>query len=710
MSPEFNFVKISGTSTPKNKKYLQDVIALWRSHSSRLGELPEEGKILAYLSKQKLIVAVSKAKKGVAYVMFREKEQAARILHVCVQKEYRNRGLARDLVERVIHDLSHLYELKVSCRRDYELNDFWSSLGFTAMSDRSGRNVSNHLITEWVLNYGKPNLLTLLHEQITNSKLCAVIDTNIFLDLTEENPDRNTEDSKVLASDSLYTDTEFLLASEIYNDINRISSNQERSRRREKIGLYKVIAPSREKVNKVRSQLRKYFPSTLTPQDNSDLMHLATAIANDCHCFITRDSELLKLDPKIYNQFGIPILRPSDFMIYIDELLQASKYQPSRLSNTSIQVNNIGPGEQEIITQQFLNFQCGERKSEFRKTLRECISDIGRFQCQVLTDTDINKIVAFYVIDRETPNELRIPILRLLESSSFKKSLSRHLAFRFVRTAVSENRYFIKISDPNISASVKEALLAERFILQNESYVKCAFPLLDEARKLPNKVDEMLHSLDRESSYSFCRDIISYLARSNSNKELNSIIEVEKTFHPIKILNADIPNYIIPIQPRWAEELIDEDLASLLILGANKELTLRREMIYYRASKPGIVSAPARILWYVSESKHGRQFPNTKSIKACSVLDEVIVDKAESIYMQFRRYGIYRREDVFGISRDGLEGEIMAIRFSDTQLANKPIPYSRILDILSPKKPPLIAPYKIPEEAFSEFYREGFLK
>src|SRR5208337_5573619 len=103
-----------------------------------------------------------------------------------------------------------------------------------------------------------------------------------------------------------------------------------------------------------------------------------------------------------------------------------------------------------------------------------------------------------------------------------------------------------------------------------------------------------------------------------------------------------VPTFIVPIKPKWASELFDEHLASQYLYGSKPELALNRENIYYRSKKQKIISSPGRIIWYVSKDS---TFTGTMSAKACSYIDQVIIDKPKELYRLFRRLGVYGWKD-----------------------------------------------------------------
>src|SRR5690606_24678519 len=119
---------------------------------------------------------------------------------------------------------------------------------------------------------------------------------------------------------------------------------------------------------------------------------------------------------------------------------------------------------------------------------------------------------------------------------------------------------------------------------------------------------------------------------------------LERHLSPLKINDFEIPTYVIPIKPVWAEQLFDDKSREKLPLFESEDkLLLNRENVYYRASSKGSLVAPARILWYVSQNATTKE---KGQIKAASYVDEIFIDDAKKLFKQFKDLGIYKWKDI----------------------------------------------------------------
>lgn len=340
--------------------YLEAVVALGRSNAKTLGQMPRGG-FIDHAAKRHIIVALSQDE-CVGYLMYRISYQRASIVHLCIDQAWRGNHIAKNLINELTQITRELHGIKLLCRRDYRLDSMWSSFGFIARTDKPGRSKDGKLLTIWHLDHEHPNLLTMLTKQEIGSKLCAVIDANVFYDLDADNINRQTEDSKALLADWLQSEVELCLTDEIDNEINRYEDELRRESLRRFAETFTRLTCNQAEFAKVSQTLRKHFPAQMTVSDASDFRHLARAIAANAQFFITRDGGILDKEGAIYDEFNILILRPSDLIIRLDELRREADYQPVRLAGTSIERQLLQAGQQKLLIESFLSHSTGENR------------------------------------------------------------------------------------------------------------------------------------------------------------------------------------------------------------------------------------------------------------------------------------------------------------------------------------------------------------
>jgi hypothetical protein len=129
----------------------------------------------------------------------------------------------------------------------------------------------------------------------------------------------------------------------------------------------------------------------------------------------------------------------------------------------------------------------------------------------------------------------------------------------------------------------------------------------------------------------------------------------------------------------------------------NEKLHLGIEGAYYCSAHNTHVTAPGRVLWYVSGK-------GSMSIKACSHLEERIVGTPKELYARFRHLGVYTWQHVLETVDGNIDHPLMAFRFSGTERFARPITLAELqrMDIPQPQNP-----RRITGEQFAAIYQLG---
>lgn len=195
MKPELPVVTLTAVD-------LSSVEALRRRNTETLGFLPK-GVLSHYLDSGGGLGLKTRDNRLVAYLLFAIHKNHIRIVHLCVADEARGTGCARALVDQLIivaenHDVS---VIKLNCRRDYPAHSMWPNLGFVPLDEKPAKTAGKSL-TMWYLVTKGQNERDLFHIAVSDWKVNAVIDAQIFFDLHESDDDQNII-SKGLQADFL---------------------------------------------------------------------------------------------------------------------------------------------------------------------------------------------------------------------------------------------------------------------------------------------------------------------------------------------------------------------------------------------------------------------------------------------------------------------------------------------------------------------------
>ncbi len=673
-------LQIKLITDPKSEAY-KNVIKLGDENSKTLGFLPYA--VFRKHSKQKQIIGCfDELNNLLGYLLYRVSYNRVTIVHLCVDKSKRNQNIALELVNHLKKHTKQYEGIRLSCRNDYKIDKVWQKFNFVPINEKPGRSKEKLPLTEWWFSHHQNNLLSLISEYELNNKIVAVIDMNVFIDIKEN----REKESLALKSDWLLNETVLYYTREIHNEINKNKNSYEKKINRNLLNHFSELPFKDENYfNNILDELKLNFTIN-NKTDESDLKHLAYSISGGADFFITRDDIILK-NQKYFKKFNLQITRPSEFIIQLDENLHSSKYQPQILAGTTIKSHRINVN---TIQDVYKFLRPYEKKTGFKRVINDCLSNPENHE--LLTIYKNSTPLGFIIIDETQDNELNIPMFRFL-NTKLKTTISKHVLYKTIFKSLKDNKNLIKITDSIVDNEIVKVLKSMRFRNVNDRWVKLNFKKVIKSDNINLIIPENYKNL-----VSGMKEI--------QNKQIHDLYSIERLLYPIKLIDLDIPCFIIPIKPNWAEYLFDDKSEQKLqLFEPQYELLLNRENIYYRAPKPKRITAPARILWYCSKNKTTKQ---KGAIIGTSYIDEVFIDNYKSIYKKFKNLGIYTFNQVKQTS--DINNEVMAFIFSDTELFLKNISIKKINDIfgtLENKKFMALSPLKISNQTYIEFYKLG---
>jgi predicted nucleic acid-binding protein/ribosomal protein S18 acetylase RimI-like enzyme len=685
----------------ENSIYLESVIELGDSNSGRLGHFPR-GAFHQCAKNKQILVAINEDGNFLGYLLYNSnRSRVVYIVHLCIDPKYRGKGIAECLFIELkkITDNGFYDGIRVRCRRDYGIDNFWRKLGFLPRDEKSGRSKKGTTLTVWWYSYETPSLFSLSDLDKLSTKQKVVIDANVFFDLQNEITKNNFESHELLA-DWLQESIEICLTSEIYNEINRKEDNSERKKAREAVSRYTLIE---EKNQDIADELRNFYTNpNLSDNDNSDLKHLEHTIASGIYFFLTRDEALQSKKDKIEQRFGVKILSPAHFITYLNELLSEREYQPIRLEGKAISFENVTDKYVTQLPEVFLAPQI-EKKSDFNEIIKPLLVDVYHSEVKILKnhDHELLGLIVFCSIQQE----LEIPILRIKRNLDFSPTIAQFLVGQILQYATDKKKNVIKISDKYIVEDFSSAFEKYGFIPVNQEWYKINI------YHVGNVVSLQPH-LDKIKTYSsnlsiFIEEKLEKVLNYHKSPK-NYLLPVEYALYPAKITDIEIPTFIVPIEPVWAMNLFDYRLQDLI--GAKLNTLFSTENVYYRSSRQKIITAPSRVLWYVIKSDG--KFQGTQSIRACSYIEKIHIDVPKNLFRKFKHLGIYKWRDVFGVAKNNQQQMIMAFEFTKTELFSNPLSVDMLKeiwleDLKKSFNPSIQQPISIPNDIFYKLYQIG---
>lgn len=686
MRLEINFAKAED---------LVPIVHLWGLNRSTLGLMPKDA-FIDHIEKRWILVAYQDSNL-VGYLQFRHtaRTQTLSIVHLCVDRA--NRG--QKIAEKLIDDLTMKFHnksrgIRLSCRNDYaEANKFWAKYGFQPKGQlpSRGSNPAIHLVVWWY-NFGRQDLFSIQQ----NDKTKAVIDFNIIAKMMYvEATDSAREEIAQLQSDWLVTEVEYYYTSETVNEIHRDGDLERRIQSRAFIKNYPELNIDKFSVKAVEIELIEILPG-LTDNDRSDRRQLAETIISGFPYFVTLDEGILRQGLRITHKYQLKVVRPSTLITEIDMSVNASDYNPSKLSGNSFFVSKLTAIDKSSLAVMFLNNAKGEKKNIFNELIQELI--VRPSACiKVVKENDAIVAAFGYDLYEDT---LGVPLLRT-KQYALRQTLYIQNVTDLINEAIVQNKQFILISDPYLTDIEQQILLSSGFFNTPNGFIRGTSDGIYQKRELKTSLSSIASRISE----------ISALLEAASDTETAQnmyALQLEKLLWPMKVADADVPCFIIPIRPNFAKQLFDTKTAKTELFGVRPQLIWSKENVYYRHVAPNVEDAPARILWYASADPHS---PRQKAIVASSYLNEINIGPAKELYRKHQKFGIYEwSRDIAKLVKGDAFKKIKVLRFSDSESFANTISLKKVKELLlkhAESDNNFQSPLRIKNATFMEIYRLG---
>jgi len=661
------------------------VLALAKTSRQTVGFLPDSA--FRDRARQGTLLAVMDDDVVAGYVLYDLPRDEARIVQLVVDEAWRGRGFAHDLLEEVARRHPARSGILLYCRNDFPAHQIWPRLGFSPFGERIGRSIEGKPLTCWWKSFGHPNLLTLIDR--TDSRPTAVLDSCAFFDVIAPERDPVIEQ---LRSDWLGEHVRLAITDEVLVDITKGRDSGERARERAAAAFFTILRPSEALWRPFLDALKEANPEA-PEKDESDLRQIARGLAVQASWLVTTDPALQHRYHSAAERLGsLRIVRPEQFLRAIDELARSDWYRPVELARTTVTSREVDATSLADLAERFVNHKDGEATRTVRKLITQAASRPQEVHLQSIEIDGVPRGLLCYLL---TDAGLRAELVRVSPGKG-EYVLGRSLLRKLREETMARHLNTLRVVDRFPSPAVRRSMHSEGLEQVDDGYLALSAygcgslgelrGRLEQIQVLPREREQVMASLDDDESFAF---------------------RAEARFAPYRVLGTGIPNFVVPIRHGWATSLFDSRLAAEQLFPREWDLGLRRELVYYRHPRNGGgLKAPARILWYVSGTQ--RQ-PGGRSIRGVSLLNEVLVAPANHLFSRFEQLGVYKKQDVeASASKDR---QVMALRFSDTELFNSPVPLDDYREIVSASRGSrsvvLRSPQLISEQVFVEIHRRG---
>ena len=656
--------------------YIDQVKNLGDKNSKTIGFFP--GGAFDRAADDNLIILAIKDGVLLGYLMYREvkRDNTVSITHLCIDDRYRKKGVAKQLFNSLKNKMSLMNGIFLKCRKDYKLDSFWQGLGFIPRDELPGRSQAGSILVKWWYNNPEVSIQQSLFSP--SSLFKVVLDANILFDLTSSDV---INESHAILADWL-EDIDLCVTSEIFNEINRNEDSVIREKSIKSAEAFSLLSCNIELLDDILLKLKKIIDKDSVSSD-SDRKQLAHSIGCSVDYFLTRDIKILNKSKEVYEAYGIEILRPSDLIIQFDRIINESSYKPEKLLNILVEKKKIAESDIPTLYECFAYREL-EKKSLFETQIRDLIVNTKAVDAFVISVADVPEIFVIVSYDMHVQ---RVHYLRA-KSGTNSFTLLHKVIFDLIKKSITKKATKTEIIDSNL-----DNLIVATAVLENYGF------------HLNNTIWEKSHVI---GVYESKENLLELRGELFSLEEKNTLepAEIEKRFWPCKILGHN-NSFVISIEPHWARELFDEELASQDIFGAQStQLIFNNKNVYYRSSSNYGMCAGDRIFWYV---KNDKNLPQSRAIRGLSIIESVKVGPAKTIFKEYKNFGIFRWEDILKLCDNNPDKDVMAIVFKNTEVFEHGLAYSEAVDLINSNGISFNnfqAPLKINDELFTKFHEK----
>lgn len=665
------------TIPPDSADIIEQVIHLADRNKKTLGFLPKEA-IVEHCINGKVFVCYFE-NKVYGYIYFSyTNSNIVKIYHLCIDETQRCNGIARRLFEQFKKIVKFAYYIELSCRDDYNLNDFWHNLGFDIVDARQGRSTRTYSVLHKFRYKIQNNLLDIVDTEDKRPKV--ILDCSIILDDCIKNNKLNDDFPIFLFSN----DVKFCIAQVVFEDISRQRNSEVKSISISKANIFTPLGFSGKRANDILLELEQKFTNISV----SDRKQLGCAIYNNVKCFVTNDQKLISQHDTFADEYGILIMSLNEFVYNLDVILDIETSLINLSPSTHLEMQAIKLNENEMC-RLYINTARGETKKEFISKLRYNNTR------PILKSLNINGKqigIAYYACVKD---DFIVYLLRFSTKIEYKiHTLIEFVIWELIQFALHNKYNKISIIDNYLHKDTHPIMKKLGFM----SKTKYLYKFIGSASNYINELQKnaLIHTnLDDVPQEPNINDTYSY-------------ISFEKRCFPAKFTDCDIPCYIIPIKPTWARSLLTPEVEtqySLLDTNTKNSLMLPSHVYY---TERYMTLYPGRVLWYVSAGN--TPIDNTKLAKhivGTSYIDESYKGDTKNIFSKFWKKGVFSWNDIKKFNSK----KCSAIIFSKIEIFPYKIPYNKFTEIIQKmlgKGHTAISIRKIPNTVFLAIYKLGY--
>lgn len=630
---------------------LARVLQLYKAGKSTLGFMPDSA--FADRGPRQGLVLGRVDGQIAGYVLFDRPRSIVKLIHVCVDLRCRGVALAKRMIDFIAAENQSRSMLLAACREDYDLESFWRSVGMRPLSEKPGRALGGSVLVNWVRALGGPDLLE--EAELFSGRPRVVLDTNVISDLystpQSHRPDR--EESRALSADWVQNAVSFVISGEVDFELRRMRDRTERQHQQREIQHLTRLGSRRPDDNSLDLELLDQINPVLRESDESlpdDVKHLADAVHGQVDFAVSNDEGLIAaVMPWLATKYGLELVRPHRLIQRLRETPEGV-FESRLIDAVDLIWEPVGARVDEVGLA-FQNYEANERGADLKRRIRGNIAN-NYDACKVLIDSG-GKFWAMSAMSEES-GALDVSLLRA-GRGHISGTVSFQLARYIRKQALIRGLSKVRVTDPGLTDDMRLALEADGFDVKNAPEAH-----LDDRCVPLAKLAEVA---------------------STAEGRARDVATLERSAWPLVVTHADIPTYVIPIHPRYAELLFGYG-EQLVPWNRKRGLGLSREQVYFFGAATKLPPGPVRLLWYATADKDssGKVVHIVRRLVARSRLVESSVLPAAEAHERFGHVGVLSKKQILGAADK--KGRVHVVRFEDTELLDRSLSQAEYNGIL----------------------------
>ncbi|WP_422365047.1 GNAT family N-acetyltransferase [Pelagibius sp.] len=708
--------------------FLDSVQALADSNRQSLGFFPA----VVYhdlAAKGSLWVALSGKSDLAGFLTFGGSSLQLGVKQLFVDERFRGRKVGTSLVDQLIKYAEARDYLSIRARVATDLkesNAFWESVGFQQIKREAGGKSRNREIFVRVRTLRTRSLLSWMdgtesqretvvslprmRVEVTKSRKHFAIDLNVFFDVTKNR--KKSSDAGSLIGAAMAGLIDLSVTSEFLSELKRSKLNRNEDPILQFAESLPVLPPLSASADGIVSRLREIiFPhrdleKRRAPQEQSDLLHIASSIQYRLDGFITRDGDLLRAAESVKDEFGIEIVAPADLVDpSFEDIAQVPVMNVTSKDQRQIIVQQLSTSEEKSAIE-FL-VACGHEEPIAQRILRRGTSASPREVHAAYLD---GLIIAVASWDHPTTfHEGLESYLVVDETAPLAQQVIDHFIELIVRTAtrpsVSKCRIELLADQPLTMSTAQsrgfgefrrvgaghwaEKPMAGRIVTEDD-WVRFQARLSSATGlRLPSEMP----------SFEGVRESGIEVSDESGLKAKLTLFDLETLLSPVLFLFSKRGGLILPIRSLFARDLLG-DVGRQYGLLPKKEAGLRLERAYFRTpAKTAMFKVGTPVIFY--ESGYGG---GSKAAIGVARVTFSSIREVEDAAVAFERQGVLDQKELERVSRNG---RVHVITFDNFNSFDRAISYDRLGDLIA-LQANLVAPQEVDSDAFAQICEEGF--